>query len=571
MTVRAIERRASAAAGPDGVHPVVGRVYAARGAVDAVDISLPLAALAPVSSLGGTAAAAELLAAHRTGRVLIVGDFDADGATSTALLLRVLAAFGFADIDFLVPNRFDFGYGLSAPLAEVAKTMAPTLVVTVDNGISSHAGVAALRTAGIDVLVTDHHLPAESLPDATVIVNPNNPGERFASKALAGVGVAFYVMAALERLLVDGGEAALAGTVARHLDLVALGTVADVVPLDRNNRILVRAGLARIRRLAACPGILALLADAGRDARRCSAQDLGFGAGPRLNAAGRLDDMAEGILALVTDDPADARRRATALGATNRERRELQSRMQADAKAALTRFDGGNGAPPDCVCLTDASWHQGVVGLVANFVRERCQRPAFAFAPADNGQLKGSGRSVANVHLRDLLAAVDTRNPGLIERFGGHAMAAGLTLANAHFERFNAACNDMIARLYPDVRKGEAWQSDGALAASDMTLTLAEAIREAGPFGAGFDEPLFDGRFQVSAARVVGEDHAKLTVAAAPGGAKLDAIAFRQADQLPLPAGSLIHAVYRLDVNEFRGLAKVQLVIEQFERVQGAR
>ncbi|MEM8982215.1 MAG: single-stranded-DNA-specific exonuclease RecJ [Pseudomonadota bacterium] len=566
---RAIQRRdAPALPGSlQALHPVVGRVYACRGVTDSADVELPLSALLPIRDLGTAQVAADLLLAHRDGRVLVVGDFDADGATSTALMLRVLAGFGFADVDFLVPNRFAFGYGLTAPLAELAIESAPTLVVTVDNGISSHAGVAALRSVGIDVLVTDHHLPPEHSPDANVIVNPNNHGEAFASKSLAGVGVAFYVLAALEHALIAIGETQHRGTVARHLDLVALGTVADVVPLDRNNRILVRAGLARIRSLAATPGVLALLADAGRDPRQCTASDLGFGAGPRLNAAGRLDDMSKGIAALLTDDPLQARQHATALGAINKERRDLQARMQEEAIAALPTVTGGEHRLASCVCLYEADWHQGVVGLVASFVRERCQRPAFAFANDGAATLKGSGRSVPAVHLRDLLAAVDTRFPGLIERFGGHAMAAGLSLRRDRLDAFSDACASLVDELYPGASAGEVWLSDGELAQEELTLGVAEALRTAGPFGSGFDEPLFDGTFVVVDARLVGDNHIKMRLAQTPGGPSVDAIAFRQAEQLPLPAGSAIEAVYRLDVNEYQGLRRAQLIVEQMRRV----
>ncbi|MEM1261838.1 MAG: single-stranded-DNA-specific exonuclease RecJ [Pseudomonadota bacterium] len=568
MNVRSIERRTPSTL-PDTLkmlHPVVGRVYACRGATDPDDIALPLGALLPVRQLQSAQAAADLLASHRDGRVLIVGDFDADGATSTALMIRTLRDFGFTDVDFLVPNRFDFGYGLTAPLADVARQASPTLVVTVDNGISSHAGVAVLRDVGIDVLVTDHHLPGEQAPRANVIVNPNNHGENFPSKSLAGVGVAFYVLAALERQLVDRGEPQLRGTVARYLDLVALGTVADVVPLDRNNRILVRAGLDRIRSLAATPGVLALLADAGRDPRQCTASDLGFGAGPRLNAAGRLDDMSKGIAALLTDDPLAAREYATALGAINRERRDVQQRMQEDALSALPTLEEDGRRLPSCVCLYQTDWHQGVVGLVASFVRERCQRPAFAFAKADDATLKGSGRSVAAVHLRDLLAAVDTRFPGLIDRFGGHAMAAGLTLHRDQLGAFSRACASLVDELYPEATAGEAWISDGELGDADLRLGVAEALRDAGPFGSGFDEPLFDGTFIVAEARLVGENHLKMRVTQREHGPAVDAIAFRQSEHLPLAAGTVIHVVYRLDVNEYQGLRRVQLIVEQLQR-----
>ncbi len=567
MTVRREIRRREQPDRPSAltdVHPVIRRVYLGRGAGEPADLDLALSALLPIRTLGGTSDAAELLIRHRTGRVLVVGDFDADGATSSALMLLGLGEFGFDAVDFLVPNRFEFGYGLSAPLAAVALERSPTLVVTVDNGISSHAGVALLRDAGVDVLITDHHLPPDPMPAANVIVNPNNPGESFGSPALAGVGVAFYVLAATEKQLVDAGEAQLAGTCARFLDLVALGTVADVVPLDRNNRILINAGLARIRARCARPGILALLAEAGRDPTRCTATDLAFGVGPRLNAAGRLEDMSAGILALVTDDPAEARRQATALGAINQQRRDLQQRMQEQALNALPELPAPTVAgQPCCISLSRDDWHQGVVGLVANFVREQSQRPAFAFAPEGIDTLKGSGRSVAAVHLRDLLARIDAQNPGMITRFGGHAMAAGLTLPRSRFTEFAAAADAACRAMYPNLTFAECWLSDGELAPEEQTLALAEALREAGPYGAAFEEPTFDGLFQVIEARQVGDDHVKLRLLAAADNAPLDAIAFRQADVLPLPAGTYVQLVYRLDVNDYRGIRRVQLVVEQ--------
>ncbi len=570
--IRRIRRRATAWPNSAGraADELVAALWQARGAGPDGG-GAGLSGLLPVSSLDGVDAAAELLQRHRDGRVLIVGDFDADGATSTALMLRSLRAFGFADAGFLVPNRFDYGYGLSAALAEVAIAGEPTLIVTVDNGISSHAGVGRCVAAGIDVLITDHHLPGAELPAATAIVNPNLAGNGFGSKALAGVGVAFYVMAALGRRLQQAGQNGAQAVPARFLDLVALGTVADVVPLDSNNRILVREGLARIRAGRGVPALTALLALAGRDPCDCIASDLAFAAGPRLNAAGRMDDMSLGIGALLADDPGDARAAAAELDRINQDRRRTEKAMQDDALQQVAdyaeRLD--RGGLPGCLALHDPSWHQGIVGLVAGRIKERLHRPVFAFARDDSGLLKGSGRSIPGVHLRDLLAYVDTLEAGLIERFGGHAMAAGLTLPAAHFERFAAAAETAVATLYPEADFEAVWLSDGALAPEHLTLAVAERLRAAGPWGQGFEEPQFDGRFVVESSRVVGGDHLKLDVTSVDGGDAIAAIAFNQAALAPLPGGTIVELVYRLDVNLYRGMRLPQLVVAQAGVVTG--
>ena len=563
---RPVIRRAPAAT-DSSPQSLLTAIYAARGASAEIDRTLPLSALEPVGSLGNVNRAAELILKHRRNRILVVGDFDADGATSVALLLRCLNEFGFEDVRYLVPNRFEFGYGLSAGLAPVALTLEPDLVITVDNGISSVRGIAALRSQGVDVLVTDHHLPPDALPDATEIVNPNMPGDAFASKALAGVGVAFYLMAALGRLLTRStGEPAFARSAARYLDLVALGTIADVVRLDRNNRILVNAGLKRIRQGASVPGLLALLANGRRDFRRAVAADLGFIAGPRLNAAGRMQDMSVGIEALLTDDPQLARRLATELGEINRARRTEQASMNRDALESLDRLtrDGLAG----CLTLFEPGWHQGIVGLVASRIKEKTQRPVFAFARADDQLLKGSGRSVNGVHLRDLLAYVDARHPGLIERFGGHAMAAGLTLREDSLDEFRDAAASAADYLFPDADFDGAWVSDGPLGPDAMTLDTARALRDAGPWGQGFEEPLFDGRFNVASHRIVGETHLRLSLQTPCGAATLPAIAFGQAELVPSLTGGAVDVVYRLDVNDYRGIESAQLIVEQLVPIQ---
>ncbi|MGB5622101.1 MAG: single-stranded-DNA-specific exonuclease RecJ, partial [Gammaproteobacteria bacterium] len=512
-------------------------------------------------AMAGSAAAVDLLLAHRTSasHVLVVGDFDADGATSSALVVQALRGLGFASVDFLVPNRFEFGYGLSPPLVAVAAASAPDLLITVDNGISSVAGVAAARAAGIDVLVTDHHLPPTVLPEANAIVNPNLAGEPFASKNLAGVGVAFYLMAALAGRLLEPADARrlLAGL----LDLVALGTVADVVPLDRNNRILVEHGLRRIRSGQGNPGIRALLEAAARDPASAGASDLAFAAGPRLNAAGRLDDMGLGIRCLLSNSDREARDLAATLDELNRERRVIESEMQQQALDAVADIVL-EGEVPVALSLFDETWHQGVVGLVAGRIKERYHRPVVAFARESGGRLKGSARSIPGLHIRDVLAEVDSAHPGLIERFGGHAMAAGLTLPGDALPAFDAAFVEVATRHLSSSDLEQEILSDGCLEDRELSLETAELLRGAGPWGQGFPEPLFDNVFDVSASRVLKERHLKLRVQLPGGHHAIDALAFNQADQVPDPLPDRLRLVYRLDVNEFRGRRSAQLVVE---------
>src|SRR5580698_4615328 len=492
------------------LHPVLRRVYAARGIAQAEDLDLSLDRLLPVRSLDCVERAAELLAAHRLGRVLIVGDFDADGATGSALLVRALRALKFAHVDFLVPNRFQFGYGLTPGIVALAAERSPSLIVTVDNGVSSIEGVLAARAFGIPVLITDHHLPGAALPPAEVIVNPNLGDSTFASRALAGVGVAFYVVAALAHLL---GEKEWKPS--ELLDLVALGTVADLVPLDRNNRILVAQGLRRIRAGRCVPGIRALVEAAGRRLDQISAADLGYLVAPRLNAAGRLTDMSIGIACLLAEDPDRAAALAAQLTKLNDERREIEQRMQIEAVelAAAVRFDDA-GSEALGVCLFDSGWHQGVVGLVAGRIKDRLHRPVIAFARADGGTLRGSARSVAGINIRDVLDAIAARHPGLIEKFGGHAMAAGMTLPEEHFETFRSAFAQQIAACAdPDALRGVI-HSDGELPPAELSLETARALRGAGPWGSGFPEPVFDGEFTIADARVVGGKHLKLQLRA---------------------------------------------------------
>ena len=547
------------------LHPVLERVYAARGVRSAADLDTSLARLLPVGTLEGIAAAVDLLLQHRTaGRVLIIGDFDADGATSSALMVRALRSLGFA-VDFLVPNRFQFGYGLTPGIVSLAAARAPTLIVTVDNGISSNAGVAAARARGIDVLITDHHLPGALLPDANVIVNPNLAGSRFGSRALAGVGVAFYVMAALARRLEQAGLPASGGA-AQLLDLVALGTVADLVPLDANNRVLVAQGLKRIRAGRCVAGIRALLAIAGRPAHELTASDLAFGVAPRLNAAGRLDDMSIGIQCLLEDDLATAEPLAARLDELNRERRSIEARMQQVALGAVRCLaDPGPGAlQRSGVCLFDESWHQGVVGLVASRVKDRLRRPVIAFALADEASLRGSARSVAGIHIRDVLDSIATRHPDLIERFGGHAMAAGVSLERAKLDRFARAFDEEVARWTAGAPAADTIETDGELAPAEIALDTAQALRSGGPWGQAFPEPCFDGLFSIRSARVIGERHVKMWVEVPSGGRAFDAMAFNHLEegaQFVPPAG-LAQLVYRLEVNEYQGERRLQLLID---------
>jgi single-stranded-DNA-specific exonuclease len=568
MTLTVMRRTAAGAELGAGLHPVLARAYAARGVRSAAELDTSLARLLPVGTLEGIPAAVELLLAHRSGgRVLIVGDFDADGATSSALMVRALRKLGFSAVDFLVPNRFEFGYGLTPEIVALAAARSPTLIVTVDNGVSSHAGVSAARSRGIDVLITDHHLPAAVLPDANVIVNPNLAGSSFGSRALAGVGVAFYIMAALERRLAQqAGAGSAAPVAAQLLDLVALGTVADVVPLDVNNRVLVSQGLKRIRAGHCVAGIRALLGIAGRGAADLTAADLAFGVAPRLNAAGRIDDMTIGIQCLLADDPAEAQRLAARLDQLNEERRTIESRMQQEALAAVRRLGepGPAAVQRSGVCLFDAGWHQGVVGLVASRIKDRLRRPVIAFAAADPATLRGSARSVAGVHIRDVLDAVATRHPGLISRFGGHAMAAGLTLERARLDEFARAFDREVERWMGGRAVADAVETDGELAVAEIALDTAEALRAGGPWGQAFPEPSFDGLFNIRNARVIGERHVKMWVEPLASGRSFDAVAFNHLGEGgagELPAG-LTQLVYRLEVNEYQGERRLQLLIE---------
>ncbi|HSJ48944.1 MAG TPA: single-stranded-DNA-specific exonuclease RecJ [Gammaproteobacteria bacterium] len=558
---------------PD-LHPVLGRIYAARQVATPMELETGLQGLHPPELLGGLPAALDLLgeALREQWNILVIGDFDADGATSTALCMRGLRLLGANHLDYLVPNRFEYGYGLTPEIVAVAAGRKPDLILTVDNGVSSIDGVAAAKALGIRVLVTDHHLPGAQLPAADALVNPNLPGDPFPSKSLAGVGVAFYVLLALRARLREQGwftrQRLTEPNLAQLLDLVALGTVADVVPLDRNNRILVQQGLARIRAGQCVPGIRALIEVGGRNPARLVAADLGFVVGPRLNAAGRLVDMAHGIECLLTDDPAEALRMARELDDLNRERREIEADMQTQAQTTLERLSLDEDRLPMGLCLYDPDWHQGVIGILASRIKDQVHRPVIVFAAAGEGDIKGSARSVPGVHIRDVLDAVAARHPGMIRKFGGHAMAAGLSLPLKHFRDFQAAFAAETARHLSDDDLHGVLHSDGELGEADLDLELAETLRNAGPWGQGFPEPLFDGRFEVLEQRIVGERHLKLRVRPEEGGKPLEAIAFFQAEHADLGRGERVRLAYRLDVNEFRGVRSTQLRVEFVERAR---
>ncbi|WP_049208201.1 single-stranded-DNA-specific exonuclease RecJ [Serratia marcescens] len=554
---------------PASLPPLLRRLYALRGVQAEQELERGVKGMLPWQQLDGIDDAVSLLqqALADGRRIMVVGDFDADGATSTALTVLALRSMGGAAVDYLVPNRFEDGYGLSPEVVEQAAARGAELIVTVDNGISSHAGVDVAHAKGMQVLVTDHHLPGETLPAAEAIVNPNLRGCAFPSKSLAGVGVAFYLMLALRARLRDSGwfeQRALAmPNLAELLDLVALGTVADVVPLDANNRILVYQGLNRIRAGKCRPGIRALLEVANRDARQLAANDLGFALGPRLNAAGRLDDMSIGVALLLSDDIAQARMLANDLDALNQTRREIEQGMQVEALQLCDQLERTSTELPYGLAMYHPEWHQGVVGILASRIKERFHRPVIAFAPTGDGILKGSGRSVPGLHMRDALERLDMLNPGLMMKFGGHAMAAGLSLEEAKFDEFRQRFGELVGEwLDPAMLEGVIW-SDGELAMQELSLTTAELLREGGPWGQAFPEPTFDGKFRILQQRLVGEKHLKLMVEPLGGGPLLDGIAFN-VDTTLWPDSSVreVELAYKLDVNEFRGNRNVQLLIQ---------
>ncbi|QQN34754.1 single-stranded-DNA-specific exonuclease RecJ [Rahnella aceris] len=572
MTLQTQLRRREAATGvdlPAELSPLLRRLYLARGVTQSQELERGVRGMLPYQQLDGIDTAVALLqkALAERLRIIIVGDFDADGATSTALTLLSLRSMGCGNLDYLVPNRFEDGYGLSPEVVEQAASRGAELILTVDNGISSHAGVTLAHEKGIQVLITDHHLPGEILPDAEAIINPNLVGCEFPSKSLAGVGVAFYLMLALRSALRESGWFEQNGlaipNLAEHLDLVALGTVADVVPLDTNNRIMVYQGLNRIRAGKCRAGIRALLEVAGREARTLCASDLGFALGPRLNAAGRLDDMSVGVALLLSEDIGQARALASDLDALNQTRREIEQGMQVEALALCDKLESSTDALPFGLAMYHPEWHQGVVGILASRLKERFNRPVIAFAPAGEGILKGSGRSIAGLHMRDALERLDTLNPGLMMKFGGHAMAAGLSLEESKFDEFRDRFAALVGEwLDPSHLEGVVW-SDGELSARELTIDTAEMLRDGGPWGQAFPEPTFDGRFRILQQKLLKERHLKLMIEPVGGGPLLDGIAFN-IDLTFWPDSSIreVQLAYRLDINEFRGNRSVQLIIE---------
>lgn len=563
------------------LHPLLQKVYANRGITSLKEIDYNLNDLLDFSLLKDIDTAAEIVACAviENKRLLVVGDFDADGATSCAVMIRSLKAFGLENVDYLVPNRFDFGYGLSPQIVDVAASldpqMKPDLIVTVDNGISSIEGVDRANELGIQVVITDHHLAADTLPDAAAIVNPNQPGCEFPTKMIAGVGVAFYLMLAVraklrEKNWFDKESGRTEPNMAKFLDLVALGTVADVVPLDQNNRILVEAGLQRIRANKACSGINALLTIAGKSIEACSSQDFGFIIGPRLNAAGRLDDISIGIECLLCDDYELAFKYASTLNQMNLQRREIESEMLTQAyeflelqQAKIEQAD----KIPHAFTLYNEHWHQGVVGLLASRIKEKYHRPVIAFADTGDGELKGSGRSIPGLHMRDVLDAVSKQYPDMIDKFGGHAMAAGLTIQSNKLSGFQQAFTEKVKMALRPEDLDNINETDGAVDEEFMTIEASELFKYASPWGQLFPEPVFDDVFEVLNWRIVGEKHLKLELVKQGTGSIYPAIAFNKTDE-NLPAGEKnIRVVYRLDVNEFRGKRTLQLIVQHIEAV----
>ncbi|WP_395341341.1 single-stranded-DNA-specific exonuclease RecJ [Ningiella sp. W23] len=554
--------------------PIFDKILRQRGLDNIGDISTKASDLLHYQDLKdidiATAVITEAIVKQQT--ICIVGDFDADGATSTALCMLCLKDFGHAPekTQFIVPNRFDFGYGLTEPVVDMAANQGAELIVTVDNGISSLHGVAAAKAKNIKVVVTDHHLAGEHLPNADAIVNPNQPGCKFASKNLAGVGVAFYLMSAVKTHLLQNGYFEAKGlpvpNLAQYLDIVALGTVADVVPLDKNNRILVHQGLQRIRAKKTRPGILALLQVANREASRLASSDMGFVLGPRLNAAGRLEDMSVGIHCLLCEDSYEAQRFAAQLDELNRQRRSIESEMQELAEAALSKVSLSSSAEsepdtPAGIVLYDESFHQGVVGIVAGRIKEKYNTPTVAFANESESMLKGSARSIAGVHIRDVFEAIHRQFPELIAKFGGHAMAAGLSLSKANLAQFITAFENEVARVSAALPNAQVLLSDGQLPAENIDIDTASLFKLKIPWGQHFEEPLFDDEFSLIEHRIVGQKHLKMVVQ--KQGQLFDAIAFNVDTSLwPNNHIMRVHLAYRLDINEYRGQVSVQLLVQ---------
>ncbi len=570
------------------LHPVIKQIYANRGVVNEQELQLKTNQLQSVAALKGVDTACELIfqALVNKTKIIIVGDFDADGATSTALMMEALSLMAGTNHHFIVPNRFEYGYGLTPEIVDIAAGQDAKMLITVDNGISCIAGVKRAKSLGMQVIVTDHHLPGQQLPDADAIVNPNQHGCEFPSKALAGVGVAFYLMLALRKLLREKNWFAEQGiaepNIAQLLDLVALGTVADVVSLDANNRILVEQGLKRIRAGHTRLGIQALIEISGRNQQRLVASDFGFALGPRINAAGRLDDMSYGINCLLAPDLSSARVMAAELDDLNKARREIEQGMQNEAEIVLKQLNFTDENLPHAIALYQKDWHQGVIGIVAGRLKEKFHRPSIVFAAAKDDvdigleqetktrEIKGSARSIPGLHIRDLLEHIDSQHPDIILKFGGHAMAAGLSIYQHNFTKFQQLFDELAGKwLKPEDFNGVVL-SDGALSSQELTLNFAELIRDAGPWGQNFAEPLFDDEFLLIQQRIVGEKHLKLVVQKIDDASKqvFDAIAFNiDVKAWPNHNAKKVHLAYKLDVNEFRGKRTVQLMVENIALV----
>ena len=557
---------------PDLIHPVLKRVYASRNIKSSKDLDYSLSSLIPFEQLSGINDAVILLQEmlEQKKRMLIIADFDADGATSCALAIRGLTAMGAKDVIYVVPNRFEHGYGLSPEIVDVALDYDPDLIITVDNGISSICGVEYARKNGVKVLITDHHLPAKELPNADVIINPQLANDKFPSKNLAGVGVIFYMLLALRAKLKQEywfeNNNIDYPNLANFLDLVALGTIADLVPLDKNNRTMVAHGLKLIKNNKSKPGIYALLNQAGRQLSKLTSSDLSFAVAPRLNAAGRLTDMSLGIECLLTDDEDDAIKIAGKLNRLNIERRKIQDNMQEEALAELEKYlQDTSGEIPYGICIYNKDWHQGVVGILASKIKEKFNRPAIVFAKENEGVLKGSARSIAGLHIKDVFDEIATLHPELIITFGGHAMAAGLTIKESQYSNFSNIFNKYANQYISSDKLEDEYLTDGELSDEDFTVPLAQAIQDAGPWGQSFPEPTFAGQFKILDKRVVGENHLKLKLQLRGNSATLDAIAFNMTDTNWPPETQQIVSAYRLGINDFQGNTQVQLFLEHIE------
>ena len=557
---------------PDLIHPVLKRVYASRNIKSSKDLDYSLSSLIPFEQLSGINDAVILLQEmlEQKKRMLIIADFDADGATSCALAIRGLTAMGAKDVIYVVPNRFEHGYGLSPEIVDVALDYDPDLIITVDNGISSICGVEYARKNGVKVLITDHHLPAKELPNADVIINPQLANDKFPSKNLAGVGVIFYILLALRAKLKQEywfeNNNIDYPNLANFLDLVALGTIADLVPLDKNNRTMVAHGLKLIKNNKSKPGIYALLNQAGRQLSKLTSSDLSFAVAPRLNAAGRLTDMSLGIECLLTDDEDDAIKIAGKLNRLNIERRKIQDNMQEEALAELEKYlQDTSGEIPYGICIYDKDWHQGVVGILASKIKEKFNRPVIVFAKENEGVLKGSARSISGLHIKDVFDEIATLHPELIITFGGHAMAAGLTIKESQYSNFSSIFNKYANQYISSDKLEDEYLTDGELSDEDFTVPLAQAIQDAGPWGQSFPEPTFAGQFKILDKRVVGENHLKLKLQSRDNSATLDAIAFNMTDTNWPPETQQIVSTYRLGINDFQGNTQVQLFLEHIE------